>query len=734
MKPLEIWGGVECTLNRVDNVYFNQCEKNGHTQRLSDLELFAGLGIKKIRYPCLWELVAPKDLNHCNWSYLDKRILELKRLNLPFVAGLLHHGSGPLYTSLIDPDFPEKFATYARLFASRYPWVEDYTPINEINTTARFSCLYGHWYPHLKDPTYYLKAMINQCKATVLAMREIRRINPKARLIQTEDVGKCQSTEILNYQRDFENERRWLAFELLCGKVDPEHSLYPYFKEWGIRDEELIWFKDNICPPDVLGINHYHLSNRFLDHRLELYPEHLHGGNGIHQYADVGALDTGQIEMPLPEEIFQETWERYRITLAVTECHTRGSREAQMRWLYEIWQTANALRARGVNFEAVTAWSLLGTYDWHNLCRSSENFYEPGVFDLRHPNQRPLETGLSRLVRELALKGESISKVISSEGTWKTPRRILWGAKHGEFSRLLHPSAVRPILITGASGTLGQAFARICGARNIHYRLLARKEMDISDNDSIENAIEVYKPWAIINTAGYVRVDNAEDEPVKCFVENVQGAVNLAHFCKDRAIKLMNFSSDLVFDGEQSSPYIESQQVSPMNVYGQSKAKCEEEVMKIYPESLIIRSSAFFGPWDESNFITKTLRTLINKEEVLAPNDTFVSPTYIPDLVNECLNLLIDEVQGIVHLSNEGEVSWEKLAIMAATLAQARLEINPKLIRGISVKELNLKARRPLRSVLGSEKRARLPSLDNALERYFIDLQIPLVDQKEIQQ
>ncbi len=734
MKPLELWGGIECTLNRVGDTFVNQCEKSGHTKRLSDLELFASLGIKKLRYPCLWELVAPKDLDHCDWSYLDERLSELQRLGLPFIAGLIHHGSGPAYTSLIDPDFPEKFATYARLFANRFPWIEDYTPINEINTTARFSCLYGHWYPHLQNDTYYLKALINQCKATTLAMKEIRLVNPKARLIQTDDLGKCQSTEVLEYQRDFENHRRWLSFDLLCGLVTKLHPFYFCFKESGIRDDELDWFLDNPCRPDIVGINHYHLSNRYLDHKKEIYPEFLHGENGKDEYADVGAIDTGQVEIPAPAEIFQEAWDRYHIPLAITECHTRGERESQMRWLNEIWKTADKLRNNGVQIEAVTAWSLLGTYDWHNLCTNCEFFYESGVFDLRNPDKKPIETGLSKLVRELAADGFSYSPVLASEGTWKTARRILWGAKFGDFTRLIPHSDARPILITGATGTLGQAFARTCGARNIHYKVLTRRELDISDIDSIENAIDLYKPWALINTAGYVRVDEAEANKEKCFKENVQGAVNLAKICVRKKIRLVNFSSDFVFDGKQDGAYLESHVVSPMNVYGESKALLEESVLAIDPDSLIIRTSSFFGPWDHYNFITKTLQTLARNDEVFAPNDMFVSPTYVPDLANECLNLLIDEENGIVHLTNEGEVTWEEFALMAAESARDKLKINPNLIRGIKTEDLNLRARRPRRSTLCSEKHNRLSSLADALERYFTDLQVPLQGQQEIPQ
>jgi dTDP-4-dehydrorhamnose reductase len=723
-----MWGGIECTLNRVGDRYVNQCEKNGHHQRLSDLLLFHNLGLKKLRYPCLWELVAPKDLDHCDWSYLDERLGELRRLNQDFIAGLLHHGSGPFYTSLIDPEFPQKLATYARLFAQRYPWVNDFTPINEINTTARFSALYGHWYPHLQDPHSYLKAIILQSKGTILAMREIRAVNTKARLIQTEDLGKCQSSNELKMQCDFENERRWLSWDLLCGRVTKDHPLYKWFMDCGIHTKELEWFEANSYPPDVIGLNHYHLSNRYLDHRKELFPVWTHGGNGHQKYADVGAVDTGLVENVDLEVLLRETWERYGIPLAITECHTRGHRESQMRWLDQVWKTCLKLRDEGISIEAVTAWSLLGTYDWHNLCTSCEFFYEPGVFDLRNTNHVPHSTALSRMIESLAKTGEFHSPLLQSEGVWKTGRRILFHAREGQFTSLEHDENARPLLITGASGTLGQAFARICGERNIYYKLLAREDMDISDRKSVEAAIERHYPWAVINAAGYVKVDEAEDDEATCFHTNVEGAVNLARACRDKNISLVNFSSDLVFDGNSKTPYSESHQVRPLNTYGKSKVLCEEKVLSIYPDSLIIRTSAFFGPWDEHNFVTKTLRSLSMKSMVEAPNDMYVSPTYVPDLVNETLTLMIDGEKGIIHLANVGEVSWEEFALKAAGI----FDLDSHLIQGTPSREMGHRARRPQRSVLVSERHQRLPRLEDALKRFARDLQVPLKDQQEM--
>ncbi len=731
MKPLEIWGGIECTLNRVGDHFINQCDKNGHSKRISDLTLINQLGIKKMRYPCLWELVAPHDLNHCDWSYLDERLSKLRDLKQDFIAGLLHHGSGPYYTSLIDPDFPEKFATYARLFATRYPWVSDYTPINEINTTSRFSLLYGHWYPHLKSEIQYLKSILLQCRGTILGMREIKIINPRARLIQTEDLGKCQGTEELKLQIEFENERRWLAWDLLSGKLTRYHPLYDWIVRSGISQRELEWFEENAYLPDVLGINHYQLSNRYLDHRLELFHKNSHGGNGHQAYADVGAIDTDLVKPVPPKTILREVWERYGIKMAITECHSRNHRESQMRWLSEIWNTCLELKEKGINIEAVTAWSMIGSYDWHNLCTQDDYFYEPGVFDLKNPMQIPTETSLAKMVRSLAEKGSYDSPLLKNEGGVKTDRKILHHISQSDLSKIYPPIDSPPLLILGATGTLGQAFGRICRLRKINYQLISRQEVDITHRESIDRAVKKYRPWGIINAAGHVRVEEAEDNKISCHNVNVKGAVNLALVCRHENLELVNFSSDLVFDGKSEISYSENDSPNPINTYGKSKAESEEMVLSLYPHSLMIRTSSFFGPWDEHNFVIKALRSLGRNDRIIVPHDRYITPTYVPDLVHETLNLLIDGERGIVHLTNVGEVSWAEFAHKAASQCGLSSQLDTSLIIGSNFSDIKMKAELPKRSSLISLKYNRLPTLENALERYFQELQVPIMDKQE---
>lgn len=715
MKSLELWGGLECTFNRVGDEYFDQCEKNGHNSRLTDFLLFNELGIKKIRYPCLWETVSPHSKNLRDWSRLDTKLDQIKKLGISPIVGFLHHGSGPVYTNLLDPEFPEMFAGYARDFSFRYNWIQEFTPINEILTTARFSCLYGHWYPHHKNDYSFLKAVFNQCKATVLAMREIKKNIPHVKLIQTEDIGRCQSTHELQYQSQFENERKWLAFDILSGELNPSHPLFHYVISCGITLDDINWSIENHCKPDVLGINHYQLSNRFLDHRLELYPVELHGGNGRQRYADVGVLDTGQAELPAPDEIILECWNRFKTPIAITEVHTRGHREEQMRWFYHMWIASKKAQDAGVNIIALTAWSLLGTYDWHNLCTTNEMFYEPGVFDLHSNDGPPRKTALVKLIKQLITDGTPNSPHLDSLGSWQTSRRILFAPAIGAHSTLTTEG--RMLLIIGATGTLGQSFAKICRLRNIPFQLLSRKDVELSDFPRLSKVIEQYNPWAIINAAGYVKVDLAEQEKDLCFRDNVLGPINLAILCAQKNIRLMTFSSDQVFNGELVGPYNENQQVSPINAYGFSKAICEEKVMVINPETLIIRSSSFFGPWDNYNFVTQTINKIKNNDEIVVAHDCLMSPTYLPDLVHASLNLLTDGEYGIFHLTNKGEISWAGFAEMIAKKVQTQKNSDSRIIEK-KMEDINF-AKRPKNSCLISTKGYLLPTVENALERYF---------------
>ena len=708
---LELWGGIECTFNRVQDRFFDQMVWNGHAQRPSDLDRLAWVGFQAVRYPVLWERTAPAGIDHADWSWSDDRLHRLRDLGIRPIVGLLHHGSGPTGTSLVDPAFPEKLAAYARAVARRYPFVEDWTPVNEILTTARFSGLYGHWYPHGRDDRLFVRALLQQCRGTVLAMQAIRQVTPNARLIQTDDFGWTTSGPGLTAQVRFENARRLLSFDLLTGRVDPRHPLWRFLLRNGAAEDELLAFHEAPCPPDVLGLNYYLTSDRYLDREMALYPPGYHGGNGQQSYADIEAVRAAAGLVSGHEQLLRMLWSRYRLPLAITEVHLGSTREEQLRWLAEAYRAAERARADGVDVRAVTPWALFGSFHWNRLVTSDDGQYEPGLFDVRSDPPRP--TLVARAARRLAHQQPFSHPVLASPGWWQRPERQVFpppslaAAAPGASAAL--PGA--PLLITGATGTLGQAFARIAARRGLAIRLLTRAELDISDSSSIRQAVERAQPWAVINAAGYVRVDDAENEPERCYRENVEGPRLLAEACGAHGVGLVTFSSDLVFDGRARQPYLESAPPEPLGVYGASKARAEAEVMATMPAALVIRTAAFFGPWDEHNFVRHVVRELSAGRQVDAADDLVVSPTYVPDLVEATLDLLLDQEAGVWHVANHGALSWKELACTSARL----FDLDEQLVRGRPGHELGFRAARPAFSALGSERGQHLRPLAEAL-------------------
>jgi len=729
-RPLAMWGGIECTINRVGDRYFTQLDRSGHHGRADDLARFAALGLRTLRYPVLWEETAPGGTAAADWSRADRGLTELRRLGVEPIVGLVHHGSGPPHTDLLDPGFAPALAEYAGAVAARYPWVRCWTPINEPLTTARFSALYGLWYPHARDDRAFVRAVLNQCRATVLAMAAIRRSHPAAQLVQTDDLGRTDGTAPLAAVVEFYNQRRWLAWDLLCGRVDERHALWDYLRDSGGTAAEIRWFAENPCRPDIIGVNHYVTSDRWLDHRLHRYPRRCSGAPRP-EFVDIESVRVLATPVPTIASLLDEAWRRYAIPLAVTEAHIDARREDQLRWLVDIWRGAEQARAGGADVRAVTAWALLGAFDWNCLLGECRGYYEAGPYDVR--SSPPRATALAGLIADLAANCAPAHPVLQGEGWWRCAERFVAKpvAPASAITRLagyrpLAGAAAAPILISGASGTLGRAFAACCARRNLAYRLLDRAAMDIADPASVAAAIARWRPWAIVNASGYVRIDAAESDVERCFRENAVGPAVLAAQCAAHDIRLATFSSDQVFGGDGAGPWVESDPVAPLNVYGHSKAAAERDTLALCPHALVVRTSAFFGPADPHNFVTRALAALMRGDDFCAAADVRVSPTYVPDLVETCLDLLVDGEAGLWHLANQGDVSWAELVERAAGAAA----VDVSTLRRTSGAGAGEVAPRPRYGVLGSERASLLPTLDDALTRYVVESDICAVERR----
>ncbi len=632
---LELWGGVECTVNRVGDRFFDQMERNGHAWREDDLDRFAALGIISLRYPVLWERLAPDRPVVADWSWTDRRLGRLRELGIRPVLGLVHHGSGPRRTNLLDPGFPEGLADFARQVAERYPWIEDYTPVNEPLTTARFSALYGHWYPHARDDASFARAFLHQCQAVVLAMRAIRAVNPAARLLQTEDLGKTYSTPAMADLAEFENHRRWLTFDLLGGHLDPKHPMWAYLKNAGVRERELGWFLDAPCPPDVLGINHYVTSERFLDERPERYPAYARAGNDARPYADMPAVRASAQGVSGPGRLLREAWERYRLPLVVTEAQLNCTREEQMRWFAEIWRDARTLRAQeGVDVRAVTLWALLGAFNWINLLtRDDPDSYEPGAFDVRAPVPRP--TALASLARTLAAAGDSNHPALDAPGWWRRPGRFACEPVQPQQPltppvNRLGPTAApgAPLLIVGAGRALAHAFEVVSRERTLPTRALDAGRWASEGAGAIPHLLDDLRPWAVID---------ASDGPADF-------RRRLAAECAERGLTLLGFTGDgYATDPEEAGP------------------------------TLLVQTGLRFGPWDAGDAVWGALQARPTRlPEVLPAHEPF-SLTYLPDLVHGCLDLLLDGETGCWHLANHGILDLATFLVQAGQAADGKL-------------------------------------------------------------
>ena len=715
-RGLELWVGPECTINRIDARWRDQSELTGFADRADDMDRLATLGATKVRLPVLWERTARAPGQALDFAWPDAALSRARSAGLEPIVGLLHHGSGPPHTSLVDPRFPALFADYARRVAERYPDQRLWTPINEPLTTARFSCLYGLWYPHARDDASFVLALLNQVLATLLAMRAIRAVNPESQLIQTDDLGRTRSAPALRDQADFDNERRWLAFDLLCGRVDAHHPLWDWLRGCGAGESALARIRAEACPPDVIGINAYVTSERFLDERLDLYPVALHGGNGRQAYVDVETVRADGALIDGFSGRLREAHDRYGLPLAITEVHMGCTREEQMRWLHQAWLAAMQARRDGIDVRGVTAWAAFGTVDWNSLLTQENGHYEPGLWDVR--SDPPRRTALGRLAASLVREPSGAATVhhpvLAGAGWWQRDLR-LGTAPHGPVTAL--PTHGAPLLIVG-DGPLARTCARLAHMRGLPYELLGSEDPGIADDASLANLLDTHRPWAVVHADSDHDIDVAEHDAGH-WRRHAEVPVVLAKACRRAGVRFSTFSSDLVFSGRRGACYVERDATAPLNASGRAHVAAEHAVLACAADTLVIRSAGVFGPWDRADFIAHGLRLLRDERPWPAACDQILSPTYAPDLVQAALDLLIDGERGLWHLTHGEAVSWVDLARRAAEHAR----LDARGVRPCSARALGQLAERPFFSALRSERGMLLPSLDSALARYQSDFE-----------
>lgn len=270
--------------------------------------------------------------------------------------------------------------------------------------------------------------------------------------------------------------------------------------------------------------------------------------------------------------------------------------------------------------------------------------------------------------------------------------------------------ALPKILVTGANGQLGKEIRTIAPSfPEFEFVFLSRSDLPIHHFPLVRNFFETLKPAYCINCAAYTAVDRAEEEKEKekdlAFQVNGESVGVLAAVCKEHNTRFIHISTDYVFDGNGSRPYLETDETNPVNIYGASKLEGEKQAMQLNPDSIIIRTSWVYSEFGK-NFVKTILGLLKVKDEISVVDDQVGSPTYAADLADIILAIIKSDSQssnknigGVYHYSNAGVISWFEFALAIKEFLGSSCKVNP-----IDSSFFPTIAKRPQYSVLDKSK------------------------------
>lgn len=361
------------TIKRVDEM-----EKTGHYEQWErDFELVKEMKIEFLRYgpPYYKTHLGP---GKYDWSFTDATFNRLKELNITPLVDLCHFGVPDWLGNFQNPDFPFHFAEYAAAFATRFPYLQFYTPVNEIFIAAMFSAQYGWWNERLSSDRAFVTALKNLSKANVMAMHAILKIQPDATFIQSESTEYFHATEpsALPLAR-FLNQKRFLSLDLTYG-YPINVTMYEYLLQNGMTKSEYHWFSQNQVKARCIMGNDYYVTN-----------EHLVHPDGSTQASG---------------EVFgyyvltSQYYRRYKLPIMHTE--TNIKMPACKEWLLKQWANLHRLKQDGVPIVGFTWYSLLHQVDWDSALRNDAgNVNELGLYDLNR-NIMPVGAAYKHLIEE----------------------------------------------------------------------------------------------------------------------------------------------------------------------------------------------------------------------------------------------------------------------------------------------------------------------------------------------
>ena len=376
--------GIENSAPTIEagKVRVDEMEKCGHYERWrEDFDLVQETGINFLRYglPIYRTFVGADKFD---WTFADLVFGELRRRDIMLIADLCHFGVPDWVGNFQNPDFPRLFAFYARAFAMRFPWIQLYTPVNEMYVCATFSARYGWWNEQLSSDKAFVTALKNIVKANVLAMQAILDVRADAIFIQSE------SSEYFHAENpqaiapaEIMNAERFLSLDLNYGRrVDSE--MYEYLMDNGMTREEYHFFLDNRLKHHCIMGNDYYITN---EHRVA---------------ADGGTRPAGEVFGYA--EITWQYYDRYRLPIMHTETNlSQGERgDEAVNWLWKEWANVLRLRNDGIPIVGFTWYSLTDQIDWDTALREQNNRVNPlGLYDLDR-KIRPVGAAYKQLISD----------------------------------------------------------------------------------------------------------------------------------------------------------------------------------------------------------------------------------------------------------------------------------------------------------------------------------------------
>ncbi len=358
--------GIECSYPTIEGGRWrvDQMATCGHYRRWrEDLELVRALGLRYLRYgPPLHEIY--RGPGRFDWSFMDGVSEAMQRLGIVPIIDLCHFGVPDWLENFQNPQVPEALAAYAEAFAERYPWIQLYTPVNEMYVCARLSALEGLWNEQCRDERSFVRAVHHLAKAAVLITQAIRKVRPDAVFVNNESsefYQPCCPDPDVRRTADFENERRFIPLDLLYGR-HVGNDVRTYLLDHGLAEEEYAWFMRQTVPErTILGVDYYDWNERVIDEK----------GHA----ESLGELFGWYV-------ITSQYYRRYRRLMMHTETNC-GNSNLGPQWLWRQWHNVDHIRQAGVPVVGFTWYSLTDQTDWDiALAAPRGNVFPVGLFDL----------------------------------------------------------------------------------------------------------------------------------------------------------------------------------------------------------------------------------------------------------------------------------------------------------------------------------------------------------------